>query len=164
MDVSELYETDFLAWTEQQAAALRSAAGVSNNLDLPHLAEEVESLGRRDLRDVESLIRQILLHLLKIVAEPASEACRHWRIEVVGFQADASRAFSPSMGQRVDVDRIWQQVLGAFSSEYVQVFAQSTALPRSPCPLRLDELINPLFDVWAAVGRVAAATASPTER
>jgi len=42
-----LYETDYYAWTREQAAALRSmaAARVDTKLDLENLADEVESLG-----------------------------------------------------------------------------------------------------------------------
>jgi Domain of unknown function DUF29 len=43
-----LYQTDYYAWTRDQAAKLRAmtARGVNSTLDLEHLAEEVESLGR----------------------------------------------------------------------------------------------------------------------
>ena len=49
-DTRTLYEEDFVAWTEQQAEALRSAARGSTNqpLDWENLAEEIESLGRSD--------------------------------------------------------------------------------------------------------------------
>ncbi|MFL5420976.1 MAG: DUF29 family protein, partial [Myxococcales bacterium] len=46
-DAGELYEQDFLRWTEQQATALRRAGKDSNlPLDWENLAEEIESLGK----------------------------------------------------------------------------------------------------------------------
>ena len=48
------YDTDFYAWTQQQAAALRQKAFAA--LDLEHLAEEIESMGKRDRRAVESTL------------------------------------------------------------------------------------------------------------
>jgi hypothetical protein len=44
-----LYQTDYYAWTKQQAAELRAMAArrASSTLDLANLAEEVESLGRK---------------------------------------------------------------------------------------------------------------------
>jgi Domain of unknown function DUF29 len=57
------YDTDFYQWTQTQAAALR-AKDIAT-LDLEHLAEEIESLGKRDRRAVESYLEVILLHLLK---------------------------------------------------------------------------------------------------
>ena len=67
MNVSDLYNSDFVLWTEQQAEALRHVTGATNSLDLINLAEEIEGLGRRDVREVESLTRQIMDHLLKLV-------------------------------------------------------------------------------------------------
>ena len=58
-----LYDTDFYLWTQMQTAALQAKDVAA--LDLEHLAEEIESLGKRDRRAVESYLEVILLHLLK---------------------------------------------------------------------------------------------------
>jgi hypothetical protein len=63
-----LYDTDFYQWSQTQAAALRAKDIAA--LDLEHLAEEVESLGKRDRRAVESYIEVTLLHLLKWAYRP----------------------------------------------------------------------------------------------
>jgi hypothetical protein len=49
----QLYERDFVCWTEQQAAALREAAAAGTNLplDWENLAEEIDSLGRSTRRE-----------------------------------------------------------------------------------------------------------------
>jgi hypothetical protein len=61
--VSSLYEADFFRWTEMMAAALRS--GDVSQLDLENLAEEIESLGRSDRRELKSRLVVLLQHLLK---------------------------------------------------------------------------------------------------
>ena len=68
-----LYQTDYYAWTRQQAAELRALAArrVDSKLDLENLAEEVESLGRSDLNTVRSQVRRIIEHLLKLEHSPA---------------------------------------------------------------------------------------------
>jgi hypothetical protein len=52
----DLYDTDILPWTEQQAGLLRRAAAGArvNGLDWPNLIEEIEDLGRSELRAVRS--------------------------------------------------------------------------------------------------------------
>jgi Domain of unknown function DUF29 len=52
---ADLYERDFVAWTEEQAARIRAAAGTQLNLpiDWENVAEEIESLGRSDARVAE---------------------------------------------------------------------------------------------------------------
>jgi hypothetical protein len=62
------YDTDFDAWAQQQAAALRAKDWVA--LDVDHLAEEVEELHKTERRGVRSQLRLILSHLLKWVYEP----------------------------------------------------------------------------------------------
>jgi hypothetical protein len=61
-----LYDDDFFAWTQQQAELLRRLAPPGNELDLEHIAEEIEDLGRSDLRAARSLCQHIIEHLLKL--------------------------------------------------------------------------------------------------
>jgi hypothetical protein len=42
--VSTTYETDIVAWANEQAALLR--AGKLSQLDIEHIADEVEDVGR----------------------------------------------------------------------------------------------------------------------
>jgi hypothetical protein len=58
-----LYEQDFYAWTQQQAALLRE--GAVQELDCTNLAEEVESLGASDKRAITNQLVRLLAHLLK---------------------------------------------------------------------------------------------------
>jgi hypothetical protein len=80
-----LYQTDYYAWTKQEAAELRklAAARINSTLDLENLAEEVESLGRSDLATVRSQLRRIIEHLLKLEHSPATEPRFGWRESVV---------------------------------------------------------------------------------
>jgi hypothetical protein len=59
---SAIYDEDFLLWTEEQAAALRRAKGSDLTLDWENLAEEIESLGKSDRRELRSQITRILRH------------------------------------------------------------------------------------------------------
>ena len=70
---AELYDDDFFLWTQEQAAALRRAKESNLRLDWENLAEEIESLGKSDRRQLRSQIRRILRHLFKLEASPASE-------------------------------------------------------------------------------------------
>jgi len=52
-ELKSLYDTDFLAWSEQQAEALRAAMRNDSNqrLDLGNLTEEIEDLGKSVRRE-----------------------------------------------------------------------------------------------------------------
>ena len=49
MDQAALYEKDIYAWSQHQAAVLRrmaaNPAALPNDLDLEHVAEEIEEVG-----------------------------------------------------------------------------------------------------------------------
>jgi hypothetical protein len=70
------YDTDFYAWAQQQAEALRAKDWAA--LDVDHLAEEVEDLRKTERRGVRSQLRLILSHLLKWVYQPVRRS-ESWR-------------------------------------------------------------------------------------
>ena len=86
IDLERLYDEDFVAWSREQAAALRRLAatrpGVSG-IDFPHLIEEVEDLGRAESRAVVSQLRRIIEHCLKLHYSPAQESRRQWALSII---------------------------------------------------------------------------------
>jgi len=60
----DLYNSDFYAWTQQQAALLRE--GAWQELDRENLIEEVESLGRSERHALYDRLIVLLTHLLKL--------------------------------------------------------------------------------------------------
>ena len=65
---SALYDTDFFAWSREQADLLRS--GKLSNADIDHIAEEIESMGRTEKRELISRLAVLLTHLLKWRFQP----------------------------------------------------------------------------------------------
>jgi Domain of unknown function DUF29 len=66
--MGDVYDSDILVWSEQQAELPRRRA--ANALDWDHLAEEIEDVGRSELRAVESHLVQALRHDLTAMAWP----------------------------------------------------------------------------------------------
>ena len=58
-----LYETDFVAWAQEQAALLRN--GNLSAIDALNIAEEIESVGRSERNELKSRMIVLLSHLLK---------------------------------------------------------------------------------------------------
>jgi len=67
-----LYDTDFYAWTQEQAAAIRARHLYA--LDSEHLAEELEGMARSDRRALGNHLKNLLLHLLKWAYQPAKRS------------------------------------------------------------------------------------------
>lgn len=151
----DLYHRDFVAWSQAQAERLRRlAAGERvNDLDWANIIEEVESLGRSELRAVESLLEQALIHAMKIAAWPDHESARHWRGEIRTFLNNARRNFSPSMRQLLDVAMLHADALDAVRATNVD----RPAVPlRNTTDLALDELLSRDLTPDALIARMRA--------
>jgi hypothetical protein len=101
---AELYDEDFYAWTQQQAEALRTHFRGDNRLDVEHLAEEIEDLGKSDLHAVESFVENVIEHLLKLDYSGWVEARSHWRAEIDAFRASIERKITPRIRQQVEAE------------------------------------------------------------
>jgi hypothetical protein len=96
-----LYDEDTVAWSEQQAAALRSAArgGSNQPLDWENLAEEIEDLGISERSALRSQIMRIIQHLTNLEHAPSIEPRRGWRrsIRLARIQVQKRLEQSPSL-------------------------------------------------------------------
>jgi hypothetical protein len=105
-DAPTLYDEDFVAWTEQQATALRAAGRGRTNqpLDWENLAEEIESLGRSDRRELRSQIYRIVRDLAKLEFSGATDPRGGWRESVRDGRKQAALvlADSPSLKPQLD--------------------------------------------------------------
>jgi hypothetical protein len=163
MDRPSLYDDDIVTWAEEQAAALRALASrsdLSNAVDWENVAEEIESVGRSHIHAVESLLAQILAHLLKQISAPRARANRHWRQETLTFHSAARLRYERSMRQRIRLDDVWK--LAKSTAESALIAYGDDLLPHLPltCPVSLDELLVEQLDIDAALLRIAGAANS----
>jgi len=77
---SPLYDQDFYAWANRQADLLRT--GNFAAADMAQIAEEIESMGRSEQRELESRLTILLLHLLKWSYQPDFRG-NSWRYSIM---------------------------------------------------------------------------------
>lgn len=73
--IQSLYETDFYAWTQEQAQFLKHRKW--SQLDLPNLIEEIESLGKQQRAELRNRLSILIGHLLKWEYQ-VSKRSRSW--------------------------------------------------------------------------------------
>jgi hypothetical protein len=158
MNRSALYDDDILEWSEQQADALRRLAqnrrDLSNEVDWEHVAEEIEDVGRSELATVQSLTRQILIHLAKAVSLPDPQLNENWRKEAATFHDDLLDRLSASMLARIDIEKLWQRAIRRADDD-LAAYGQSLApgLSRA-CPLTMRDVADAEFDFIKTVEAV----------
>lgn len=74
-----LYERDFHAWLQDQAEKLRARS--HNDIDWDNLAEEIESVGGSQRREIRSRLERLIQHLLKWQFQPGRRS-ESWRITI----------------------------------------------------------------------------------
>ena len=72
-------DQDFYAWSLEQAALLRQGRTAEADLDL--IAEEVESMGKTEKRELVSRLTVLMLHLLKWRHQPSHRG-KSWRLSI----------------------------------------------------------------------------------
>ncbi|MBG1240711.1 DUF29 domain-containing protein [Nostoc sp. NZL] len=94
-----LYEQDYYLWIRTTINQLR--AGQFSSVDLDNLLEELETMGRREKRTIESLLIKLLEHLLKFKCwdEERERNQGHWKGEIRTFRREIKKALkdSPSL-------------------------------------------------------------------
>lgn len=104
--MNDLYDTDFLQWTEHQSTLLRHrAAGEQVNdgdLDWRNLAEEIEAAGAGTRRELRYRLARLLQHLLKWQFQPALRS-RSWQAAIVEQREELADllAENPSLRARL---------------------------------------------------------------
>jgi hypothetical protein len=143
----QLYETDFYAWTQAQAKERRRFARTrpSLPLDLAHLAEEVQDLGKSERDAVFSLAQQIMQYFLLIEHSPAVDQRFHWMDEVDEFRDQIEPKLSPTIRRHLKRDlgdvfaRARRRVQRKMSRRGGHQAA--AALP-GECPYTLDQILG----------------------
>lgn len=73
------YEKDVVAWAKEQAQLLR--AGKLADLDIEHIAEEIEDVGKSEQRELANRMAVLLAHLLKWQFQPERQ-CASWETTI----------------------------------------------------------------------------------
>jgi hypothetical protein len=94
------YDQDFFQWTQETARAIEE--GRFDEIDRAALADEVESLGKRDRREVGSRLAVILMHMLKMEYQPEMESAS-WRSTIKTQRRELADVFADSPSLRIQM-------------------------------------------------------------
>jgi hypothetical protein len=142
-----LYETDFVKWAEEQAALLTERR--FDLLDLENLIEEVDDLAGRHRDALQSHLRVIVIHRLKLFYSTGSRDPEHvWRRSIRNARKAIHRLIDnyPSLSTHLESlsERAYQYATEDAHDELGDHGEDHEPFPTS-CPWTLDELLNHEF-------------------
>ena len=144
------YESDFYGWTQEQAAKLRSLLTERSNLDLDieHIAEEIDSLGRSNYHQLVSRLEEIAIHLLKLHFSTHLDCENVWKSSVRGHRPRIAKLLreSPSLKPRLNDAMAdgYADALRHFSDEKLIELCMPEYLPDTS-PFLVEQIIQ---DEW----------------
>jgi hypothetical protein len=114
------YDGDVVAWAAEQAQLLRS--GQLSALDIEHIAEEIEDVGKSEQRELVSRMAVLLAHLLKWQLQPRRRSAS-WATTIRVQRKDIALALkeAPSLRQRLTdaewLSLVWDKALAQAQAE-----------------------------------------------
>src|SRR5450432_1541688 len=133
------YDTDFVEWTARTAQLLR--AGRIGEVDVEHLAEEIEDLGKRDRAAVHSQTIRLLLQQIKRRIQPERETAS-WRRSIVNSQERIAHSLKDSPSLRRFLEReLTGLYIRAVRGALFETGMKSAPLPER-CPFTLHQLLE----------------------
>jgi hypothetical protein len=134
------YDSDYYAWTQAQAKLLRD--GKLAELDLGHLAEEIEDMGKSEKRALESRLEILLIHLLKWQFQAAFRGMS-WELTIkeqrkrLAKHLKENPSLTAVLAESIS-DAYELAVIGATKETGLRDFPET-------CPYTLEQIFNPDF-------------------
>ncbi len=135
------YHADIVAWAREQAALLRT--GRFEALDIEHIAEEIEDVGKSEQRELESRMAVLLANLLKWRYQPERQG-NSWRNTIRAQRKGIARrlAKTPSLKPDLATPEWWEAVW----DDAVAQAGQETGLEfPETCPWPVERILDPDF-------------------
>ncbi|MBD2059045.1 DUF29 domain-containing protein [Oculatella sp. FACHB-28] len=137
-----LYEADFHAWTQEQAKLLRKQEW--DQIDLPNLIEEIESLGKQQRQELRNRLSVLVGHLLKWQYQPQFRS-RSWLATLRIQRLDITELLEENLSLKPYLE----EALRKAYVRGVELAAGETNLPNQTfpfeCPYSLVEILGDRF-------------------
>ena len=135
------YESDFYQWTQQQADLLRK--GALSDLDVEHLIEEIDSMGRRDKSALRSYLLNVAMHLLKWQYQPERRGMS-WRLSIENGRDQIAWQIKDSPSLRLQLAELLADVYPSAQRNA----AGETGLPLTTFPKTCSLTVEQITGDW----------------
>jgi hypothetical protein len=134
-----LYDRDIIAWSNEQARLLRS--GRLSELDIEHIAEEIEDVGKSEQRELASRMAVLIAHLIKWSYQP-NRRCNSWQQTInvqrhaIALRIKRTPSLKPMLREAEWQEEIW--------SDAVIAAIRETGLEDLPqtCPWTMTQVLD----------------------
>ncbi len=141
-ELQKIYDKDFYSWAMENANLLRQEK--FSEIDIEHIAEELESMGRSDKRELASRLAILMAHLLKWQFQPTMRSTS-WKLTIKAQRMGVLRLLRESPSLKHQLDSVEEDAY----EEAKVLAAKETGLIEStfpiPCPFTFDQCLESVF-------------------
>lgn len=138
------YEKDVVAWANEQAALLR--AGNLSAIDIEHIAEEIEDVGKSEQRELANRMAVLLAHLLKWQVQPERRGSS-WQTTLRIQRTAIARRLTktPSLKPMLSDDEWITDMWGDACQHAADEMQIGVAILPESCPWTMDQALDGEF-------------------
>lgn len=137
--MSDPYEDDFAGWAKSQAEIIRGIRDVPG-LDAARLADEVESLGRRELIEIRQHLRRAFVGLIAAAFDDDPFPDASCLVEIDTHLELARDFYSPAYASRIDLEAVWRKA-SKIAGPFLPTNDGRYRIPQL-CPFSIDWLMS----------------------
>jgi hypothetical protein len=137
-----LYDEDFYAWAMRTAVLLRQRR--FTEIDIAHLAEELEDIGKRERRALESYLRNVMLYLLKWRYQPEKRGAS-WRQSIRNGRIEIQKLLRDSPSLSGEVSQMLADEYSAARADAIDETELSEETFPSHCPFTTEHILDERF-------------------
>jgi hypothetical protein len=137
-----LYDEDFYAWIAETVSLLRQQR--FTEIDVAHLAEELEDMGKRERRELGSHIRNVIIHSLKWQHQ-ANKRTPSWRQTIRNGRLEIRELLDDSPSLANLVEPIVEDLYSAARADAIDETELAEDSFPVQCPFTAEEIMDPQF-------------------
>jgi Domain of unknown function DUF29 len=134
-----LYETDFYAWTQEQAELLK--LGELHALDIVNLVEEIESLGKQQKQELRNRLGVLIGHLLKWQYQQDFRS-KSWRVTI----REQRRRIKEHMLENPSLKSYLDRAILEAYQDGIDLVLKETPLDEEDLPKECPYAVEQIFD------------------
>ncbi|PSB18386.1 DUF29 domain-containing protein [filamentous cyanobacterium CCP2] len=136
------YDEDFNGWIEETIALLKAKR--FEEVDVDNLIDELESMSKRDKREILSRLKVLLLHLLKWKYQPSHRSAS-WEITIRNYREEIAQILQDSPSLKSYPSEVLVQAYDSARKNAASETGLAIASIPEQCPFAIADILSESF-------------------
>lgn len=140
---TELYDRDFYQWAMENSELMRQ--GKLSEIDVQNIAEELESMGRSERRELVDRLAQLIMHLLKWQYQP-NRRSKSWSGTITEQRRKVELVLDDSPSLKYGMQESMRKAYYLAQAKFQKQTKIDRKILPNECPFTFEQVMNE--DFW----------------